>query len=70
MDTLARARAPLARARAPLTLALLATLPLTLGGCRVIGGIFKAGVGVGVIAVIFVIAIVAGIAALFGRRSA
>ncbi|HEY1693950.1 MAG TPA: hypothetical protein VGG39_17405 [Polyangiaceae bacterium] len=59
----------LARVRTPLTLAILATLPFALGGCRVIGGIFKAGVGVGVVAVFFVIAIVVGIAALFGKSS-
>jgi hypothetical protein len=36
-----------------LTLVLLSTL--TLGGCEVVGGIFKAGVWVGVIAVLVII---------------
>jgi hypothetical protein len=35
----------------------LVPLALSLSGCRVIGGIFKAGVGVGVIAVLVIIAL-------------
>jgi len=46
--------------RAPVTApVVLATLALTLGGCRVVGGIFKAGVWVGVLAVLVVIALIA-----------
>lgn len=57
----------LARIRTPLLLAALMALPMTASGCRVIGGIFKAGVGVGVLAVILVVAIIGGLAALLGR---
>ncbi|HEX3773772.1 MAG TPA: hypothetical protein VHV51_04860 [Polyangiaceae bacterium] len=39
----------------------LASLALTLDGCAVIGGIFKAGVWVGVIAVVLVIALILGV---------
>jgi hypothetical protein len=60
----------LARVRTSLYAVLLAALPLTTGGCRAIGGIFKAGVGVGIVAVLFVVAIVAGLAALLGKRGA
>ena len=46
----------------------LSTLALTLGGCRVVGGIFKAGVWVGVLAVLFVIGLIAwGVKAMMSR---
>ena len=45
----------------------LVPLALTLSGCRVIEGIFKAGVWVGVIAVLFVVALVFGISRAFMR---
>ena len=48
-------------------LAISATMVMSLSGCRVIGGIFKAGMGVGIFLVIVVLAIVGGIAALLGR---
>lgn len=57
----------LARIRTPLFVAALLALPMTASGCRVIGGIFKAGVGVGIFSVILIIAIIGGLAALFGR---
>jgi hypothetical protein len=41
---------------------------MLLSGCRIIGGIFKAGVGVGIFVVLICLAIVGGLAALFGRR--
>jgi hypothetical protein len=50
-------------------MAAILALPLTASGCRVIGGIFKAGVGVGIFAVLVLMAIVGGIAALIGRRA-
>lgn len=62
MDVQARAR----------SLALITTavaLALPLSGCRVIGGIFKAGVGVGVVAVLLVLALIGGLAALFMRSA-
>ena len=46
-----------------LLLALLVAASIALPGCEVIGGIFKAGVWVGVLAVVIVIAIVGFIAA-------
>lgn len=42
---------------------------LTMSGCAVVGGIFKAGAAVGVIAVIIVIAIIIWIISLFRGRS-
>jgi len=54
-----------ARGTAPVVLS---TLALTLGGCRVVGGIFKAGVWVGVLAVFLVIGLIAwGAKALLSR---
>jgi hypothetical protein len=46
------------------SLAVLASLAQSLTGCAVIGGIFKAGVWVGVIAVVLVIALLLGIVRL------
>lgn len=42
-------------------LALLTISSLTLAGCEIVGGIFKAGVWVGVVLVVLVIAIIAWI---------
>jgi hypothetical protein len=53
--------------RVPLAL-LAAPLLLLLSGCRVIGDIFKAGVGVGIFFVLVALAVIGGLAALFGRR--
>ena len=46
-----------------LMLVLVVAAAMSLSGCEVIGGIFKAGVWVGVLAVVFVVAIVGFIAA-------
>jgi len=46
-----------------LLLALLVAASMTLAGCEVIGGIFKAGVWVGALFIVIVIAIVGFIAA-------
>jgi hypothetical protein len=43
-------------------------LLLELPGCRVVGGIFKAGVWAGVLAVVFVVAVFAGMLRWIGRR--
>jgi hypothetical protein len=48
-----------------LTLLLLSTLML--GGCEVIGGIFKAGVWVGVIVVVLILVLVGFVAAKMRR---
>ena len=48
-----------------LNLVLLAVALLSLGGCSVIGGIFKAGAAVGIIAVLVVIGILIWIISLF-----
>jgi len=45
-----------------LLITLLVLASMTFGGCEVIGGIFKAGVGVGVLMVVTLLAIVAFIA--------
>lgn len=42
---------------------------LCLSGCSVIGGIFKAGAAVGIIAVIVVIAIIIWIASMFRGKN-
>jgi hypothetical protein len=49
----------------------LATLALTLfgsSGCRAVGGIFRAGVWVGIVGLVFLLAIVFGIARLVAHR--
>ena len=43
------------------------TLALAMPGCRVVGDIFKAGVWVGVLVVVVLVALVAGIARLATR---
>jgi hypothetical protein len=52
-----------------INLSLLVLLVMALSGCEVIGGIFKAGAAVGVIAVIVVIGIIIWILSLFRGRS-
>lgn len=47
--------------------ALLSSLALAGGGCAAIGGIFKAGVWVGVLAVVFIVVIVALSTGMFRR---
>lgn len=44
-----------------------ATLAMSASGCRVVGGIFKAGVGVGIVVCVVVVALIAAIA--MGVRS-
>ena len=46
-----------------LMLVLVVAAAMSLSGCEVIGGIFKAGVWVGVLGVVFVVAIIGFIAA-------
>lgn len=46
----------------------MASLALAGAGCAVIGGIFKAGVWVGVLAVVFVVAIIALTTGMFRGR--
>ena len=58
---------PLTRSHFAAPIALTA-LALTAEGCRVVGGIFKAGVWVGVLAVFFVIALIAwGVKSMLSR---
>ncbi len=45
----------------------LATLAMTTSGCRVVGDIFKAGVWVGVVVVLVIVGLVAGLARLLAR---
>jgi hypothetical protein len=52
----------------PALQALLLSSLFLLSGCRVIGDIFKAGVWVGVLIVVGVVAIVGGAFAMLGRR--
>jgi hypothetical protein len=49
-------------------LLLIAASLLMLDGCRAIKGIFEAGVGVGVFAVVIVLAVIGGIAAMVARK--
>ncbi|MGZ3765467.1 MAG: hypothetical protein ACXVB0_04705 [Mucilaginibacter sp.] len=51
-----------------LNLLLFAMAVITLSGCSVIGGIFKAGAVVGVISIIVVIVIIVWIISLFRRK--
>lgn len=46
---------------------LLASLALAEAGCAAIGGIFKAGIWVGVLAVVFIVAIIAASTGMFRR---
>jgi len=50
----------------PSTLVLAAMFAL-LPGCRIVGDVFKAGLWVGIVAAVFLVAIVAGIASLIRR---
>jgi hypothetical protein len=47
----------------------LASLALSLSDCRIVGGIFKAGVWVGVIAVALVIGLIFGLVRMLGGSS-
>jgi len=47
---------------------ILASFLTALSGCEVIGGIFKAGMGVGIFVVIFVIAIIIFIISRIGKN--
>ena len=47
---------------------LLAMLTLSLPGCAVVGGIFKAGVWVGVLAVVFVVGIILYFVSKAGKK--
>lgn len=49
--------------------ATLAGLVLTQPGCRVVGGVFKAGLWVGIIGVVLVVALVAGLVSLLRRAA-
>lgn len=67
MKCFPRIMANLARTHIP-RLVVLSSFALALSGCRVIGGIFKAGVWVGALAVIVVIGLVLwGIKAMMSR---
>ena len=46
---------------------LLALASMSLTGCAVVGGIFKAGVGLGIIGVVLLLALVGGAIALIKR---
>jgi hypothetical protein len=48
---------------------LISALSLSLSGCAAIEGIFKAGVWVGVIAVVIVLAVAFGLVRMFSARS-
>jgi hypothetical protein len=50
-----------------LLFAILVILPLTATGCEAIGDIFKAGIWVGIIIVIAVVAVIAFIIKLFSK---
>ena len=53
----------------PLAVIVPATLAVSLNGCAIIGGIFKAGVWVGVLAVAFVVALIFGVVRMLGGSS-
>lgn len=67
MKCLPRRMANMVRAQLPWSF-VLSTFALTLSGCRVVGGIFKAGVWVGVLMVIVVIGLLLwGVKAMMSR---
>jgi hypothetical protein len=47
----------------------LTSLVMSLDGCRVVGGIFKAGVWVGVVSVFLVVALIIWVARAISRRA-
>ncbi len=47
---------------------LTAVLPVILSGCEVIGGIFKAGVWVGILFVVFILFIIIMAVSWFGKK--
>jgi hypothetical protein len=57
------------RALGPAALAPVAVLATLLEGCRLVGGVFKVGMWIGVIAIIAVLAIVGGLVSLFRRTA-
>jgi len=50
------------------SLALIATSLFVLDGCQVIKGIFEAGVGVGVLIVVTIVAVIGGVLAMVLRK--
>ncbi|MDQ3033150.1 MAG: hypothetical protein M3Y87_12090 [Myxococcota bacterium] len=56
----------LARKHAPLALWL--ATALTLSGCQLVAGVFKAGVWIGVLAVLLFVGLAAGVATFVKRR--
>lgn len=63
-----RARKNLQAVRQAGLLATLFALAVSLSGCAAVKGIFKAGMWVGILGVIFIVALVAGGASLFRNR--
>ena len=55
------------RQKSMLQVLTITTLSATLAGCEAVKGIFKAGMWVGVLGVVFVIAIIAAFAGMFKR---
>jgi hypothetical protein len=64
-----RARKNIQAVRQAGLLATLFALAVSLSGCAAVKGIFKAGMWVGILGVIFIVALVAGGASLFRGRS-
>jgi hypothetical protein len=60
--------AAMVRGHSQVALAALAIVAINLSGCAAIKGIFKAGVWVGVIGVVLLVALVAGIGKMFASR--
>ncbi len=55
-------------AQTPALVLAVACCAMTLNGCRVIGDIFKAGVGVGIFVVVVVLALVGGVVAMVTKK--
>ena len=56
-------------AQTPALVLAVASSAMLLNGCRAIGDIFKAGVGVGIFMVVAVVAVVGGIVAMMSKKS-
>ncbi|MEO8447021.1 MAG: hypothetical protein ABI528_05965 [bacterium] len=50
-----------------LTLLLAASFPLMFNGCEFIGDVFKTGIWVGIIIVVAIIAVIAGLVKIFSK---
>ena len=68
-NSTARSRSIERRAERAAALAPIAVLAMLMNGCRAIGDIFKAGIWVGIVAIVAVLAIAFGLLSIFRRTA-